>query len=385
MKAALFTPTPYVGPSERGKWPVPVQTYSREAAEKSMEDSLAQFQLADEVGFDWVTLAEHHYAPFSLTPNPMVMAGAVSQRVKRAKIALLGMNIPTINPVRTAEEFAMLDTMTGGRVIAGMLRGTSNEYVTYNTNPSESFERFREALALILKTWTEPQPFGWQGRYFEYRAISIWPRPVQQPHPPVYMSGSSPESGEFAARNRIKLGFAVTTLDLATKASRHYRSIANDAGWDPAPDDIIYRVGIQVAETDTQAREAAAAAGPGRGITQTREPGQAPVARAAGFATSNMSVDDAVARAGYYGRDVDNQRGRVRMGGEVEQRIENGQILCGSPDSILRQAQRVHDEIGAGVLDLVFGGEPQHALRSIELFGTRVLPRLHEIDGAHPK
>jgi alkanesulfonate monooxygenase SsuD/methylene tetrahydromethanopterin reductase-like flavin-dependent oxidoreductase (luciferase family) len=117
MKAALFTPTPYVGPSERGKWPVPVQTYSREAAEKSMEDSLAQFQLADEVGFDWVTLAEHHYAPFSLTPNPMVMAGAVTQRVKRAKIALLGMNIPTINPVRTAEEFAMLDTMTGGRVI----------------------------------------------------------------------------------------------------------------------------------------------------------------------------------------------------------------------------------------------------------------------------
>ena len=115
-------------------------------------------------------LAEHHYAPFSLTPNPMVMAGAVTQRVRRAKIALLGANIPILNPVRVAEEFAMLDVLTGGRVVAGMLRGTANEYVTYGTNPAESRERFEEALQLIVRAWTEPQPFGWLGRYYEYRS-----------------------------------------------------------------------------------------------------------------------------------------------------------------------------------------------------------------------
>jgi alkanesulfonate monooxygenase SsuD/methylene tetrahydromethanopterin reductase-like flavin-dependent oxidoreductase (luciferase family) len=372
MKAALFTPSPYIGPVERRGWPVPVDAYSDELAAQSMELSLEQFQLADECGFDWVTLAEHHFAPFSLTPNPMVMAGAVSQRVKRAKIALLGMNIPTINPVRTAEEFAMLDVMSGGRVIAGMLRGTSNEYVTYNTNPAESHERFEEALQLILKAWTEPQPFGWLGRYFEFRSISIWPRPLQKPHPPVFMSASSPESGEMAARNHVGAGFAVTTIPLAHKASLHYRRVANECGWDPTPDDIIYRVGIQIAETDDEAKGIEPL--PTRALREAASP-----AVRVGLATANASVDDAVARAGYYGSDEENQRGRVRRAGSIDNRIENGQVLCGSPDSILRQAQRVKDETGAGTLDLVFTGNREQTLRSIELFGRRVLPRLREI------
>jgi alkanesulfonate monooxygenase SsuD/methylene tetrahydromethanopterin reductase-like flavin-dependent oxidoreductase (luciferase family) len=381
MKAALFTPSPYAAPVTRRSWPVPVTEYQDEVAARSLENSLEQFQLADECGFDWVTLAEHHFAPLSLTPNPMVLAGAVAQRVKRAKIALLGMNIPTLNPVRTAEEFAMVDVLSGGRVVAGMLRGTSNEYVTYNTNPAESRERFREALELIVKCWTEPQPFGWQGRYFEFRSISIWPRPLQKPHPPIYMSGSSPESGEFAARNRIKLGFAVTTLPLARAAWQNYKGVANECGWDPEPDDVIYRVGIHVAETDEEAREIAAGA-TGRGAEPPPKPNEAPAsasARAAGFAASNPALDDAVASAGYYGRDAENQRARVRAGGDVETRIENGQLLCGSPDSILRQARRLHEEVGAGILDLIFARSQEQALQSIELFGTKVLPRLHEI------
>src|SRR3954453_10919344 len=244
MKAAIFTPVPYMGPAPRGTWPVPTATYSTEVAERSIASSLDMFELADQIGFDWVTVAEHHFAPMSLTPNPMVMAGALTQRVKRAKVALLGANIPILNPVRVAEEFAMLDTLTGGRVVAGMLRGTSNEYVTYATNPAESRERFEEALALIVRAWTEPQPFGWQGRYYEYRAISIWPRPVQQPHPPIFMSGSSPESGEFAARHRLALGFAVTTVPLARKAIRHYCERAAAAGWQPTPDHILYRLNV---------------------------------------------------------------------------------------------------------------------------------------------
>lgn len=139
---------------------MPIDGYSAEVAQASMESALAQFEVADQLDFDWVTVAEHHFSPASLTPNPMVMAAAVAQRVKRARIALLGSNIPIQNPIRVAEEFAMLDTMSGGRVIAGMLRGTSNEYVTYGVNPAESRERFMEALTLIVRAWTEPQPFG---------------------------------------------------------------------------------------------------------------------------------------------------------------------------------------------------------------------------------
>lgn len=369
MKAAFFSPVPYLGPAERGRWPVPVQTYSPELAERSMQASLDRFQLADELGFDWVTVAEHHFAPMSLTPNPMVLAGALTQRVKRAQIALLGANIPILNPVRVAEEFAMLDTMTGGRLVAGMLRGTSNEYVTYNVNPAESRDRFEEALQLIIHAWTEPQPFGWQGRYFQYRAVSIWPRPVQQPHPPIYMSGSSPESAEMAARNHVRLGFAVTNVPLAKQSAIRYREHARAHGWDPTPDDVLYRVTIHVAETDEQAFE-------------DLEPTGAPTAgRAAGFATSNMALDDAAARLGYYGQDEANQRARIRASAEaLRERVATGQYICGGPDAVVAQIQHIHDELGAGVLDLVFaGGTPEKSLRAMELFGERALPRIREM------
>ena len=100
----------------------------------------------------------------SLNPNPMVMAGALTQVVKRAKIALLGPNIPINNPIRVAEEFAMLDTLTGGRVVAGLMRGTGNEYVTYNVNPSESRERFAEAVDLIRMAWSQTTPVRLAGQ-----------------------------------------------------------------------------------------------------------------------------------------------------------------------------------------------------------------------------
>ena len=365
MKAALFAPTRYTGNTAQDKWPVPVDTYESDVAEQTMEWSLKQFELADEVGFDWVSTAEHHYAPFSLTPNPMVLAGAMSQRVRRAKIAILGPTIPITNPVRVAEEFAMLDTMTGGRVIAGLMRGTANEYVTYGTNPSESRQRFDEALGLILKAWTEPQPFGWLGRHYEYRSISIWPRPVQSPHPPVYISGSSPDSGELAAHNHLGVGFAVTTLPLARDASRYYREQAHAVGWDPTPDDIIYRIGITLADTDQEAREDF----------------QSSAASAARFALGTPNLNRAVAEAGYWGSDPRGQSGVRRYGiTDIDERIELGQVLVGSPDTVLSQMKRIHDEVGVGVFEVIFAA-PDHGktLRAIETFGTRVIPRLKEM------
>ncbi|MFT8242980.1 LLM class flavin-dependent oxidoreductase [Roseomonas sp. BN140053] len=365
MKAALFSTVKYHGPSEGQSWPVPGTVYSSDAAESSMQSSLDQFRMADELGFDWVTVAEHHFAPFSLTPNPMVMAGALTQVVKRAKIALLGATVPILNPVRVAEEFAMLDTMSGGRVVAGLLRGTPNEYVTYNINPAESRARFEEALQLIRTAWTQTEPFGWQGRYYEYRSISLWPRPVQQPHPRIYMSGSSPESGEFAARNRVGLGFAVTNVPLATKAANHYREHARRHGWEPEPEDVIYRIGVHVADTDDQALEdftAASKAAPGMRLS-----------------TANRSLESAVAGTGYYGSDMAAQRERL-MPHSLQEKIDLGQLLLGSPDTVVRQIEAIHRQLGPGLLDMTIAhqmGEKTH--RAIELLGERVLPRIRAL------
>jgi len=368
MKAALFCPVRYNDPAAGSGWPVSGNTYSSDRAEQSMSAALAQLKLADDVGFDWVTLAEHHYSPFSLTPNPMVFAGALTQVVRRAKIALLGATIPILNPIRVAEEFAMLDTMSGGRIVAGMLRGSPNEYATYNINPAESRERFEEALTLIRMAWTETEPFGWQGRYYEYRTVSIWPRPVQQPHPQIFMSGSSPESGEFAAVNRISLGLAFTNVPLAKQSVAHYRAHAERAGWNPTADDIIYRVLFHVADTDEQAIEDyanAAKAAPRSSLTM-----------------ANKDLETAVDASGYYGRDRDTQRQRL-MPTDLKESIALGRVLIGSPDTVVRQIERIRQELGAGLLDLTIGNDlGEKTLRSIELVGTKVLPRIRELGNA---
>lgn len=366
MKASLFCTTRYDGPASHTVWPAPADTYSAEWAERSMQRTLEQFRLGDELGFDWVTVAEHHFAPFSMTPNPMVMAAALVGVVKRAKIAVLGPDIPILDPVRVAEELAMIDTLTGGRMIAGLMRGSANEYVTYNVNPSESRERFEEAFHLIRTAWTEVQPFGWQGRFYEYRTISIWPRPVQKPMPPVYMSTASPEAGEFAARHRIGAGFAFTTVQMAAKAADYYRVRCREYGWEPTPDEIIYRLAMHVADTDDEAIEDMRIAAGGL--------------PSIGLSFRNKAIEQAAAEGGYYGRDLEGQRARLQSRGQVLDRIEKGQILVGSPDTVLKQIARIRDILGAGVLDVVVASQlGDKTTRAIELFGTKVLPRMHNL------
>jgi alkanesulfonate monooxygenase SsuD/methylene tetrahydromethanopterin reductase-like flavin-dependent oxidoreductase (luciferase family) len=361
MLASLFCTSRYTGPSPQNVWPLAGAFYSSEIGMKSMNAVLEQYRYADEFGFDWVTVAEHHYSGFSMTPNPMIVAGALTQIVRRAKIAVLGPTIPLLNPVRVAEEFAMLDTITGGRVVAGLFRGTPNEYVTYNINPDESRARFAEAVEIIKLAWTEPQPFGWQGRYYQYSTISIWPRPMQTPHPPIYMSGSSPEAGDYAAKNRIGLGFAFATVPQAKNAADYFRRRAQSYGWDPMPSDLIYRVGFHVAESDEEA-VADMSAMPNR----------------TSLSAANAAIVAAMAETDYFGSD-EAQRSRTATR-NLQERIDLGQLLVGGPDTVVKQIKRIREELGAGILDCTIAAQlGAKTLRSIELFGTKVLPRIRDL------
>ena len=155
--------------------------------------------MAEQAGFDWVSLSEHHYAPGLMTPNPIVLAAALSQATSRVKIALLGPLLPLINPVRTAEEIAMLDALSHGRVVVLFLRGTPNEHHTYGgIEPAATRTITQEGVQLIRKAWTEPKPFAWEGEHFHFNTVSVWPRTVQDPHPPIFYSGNSDKSAEFA-------------------------------------------------------------------------------------------------------------------------------------------------------------------------------------------
>src|SRR5215472_11614743 len=138
-----------------------------------------------------------YYAPSNL-PRQWPMAAGAYDREAGLR-AFRGM----VERSRYAEEL----------LIVGMLRGTTNEMLTYDLNPEESRERTDEGMELILRAWTEPQPFGWQGRHFHYRTVSVWPKPLQQPLPPMYALGTSREASDFAARNHIGLGVSFGPFD----------------------------------------------------------------------------------------------------------------------------------------------------------------------------
>src|SRR5262249_32519528 len=116
MIAGFFNTVGYVGPWASSAWPPPPALCDREGANKTTPRAMEQALLADDLGFDWISVSEHHYSPRILTPSPMIFAAGITQRVKRAKIAILGPLLPLSNPVRVAEELAMLDVMSAGRI-----------------------------------------------------------------------------------------------------------------------------------------------------------------------------------------------------------------------------------------------------------------------------
>ena len=180
------------------------------------------------------------------------------------------------------------------------------------------------------------------------------------------MSGSSPESGEFAAKNRMGLGFAFTTLPMACDSANYYREQCVLSGWEPTPEDVIYRVGFYVAETDEEAWEDVVLHRGGR--------------ERIGLSMANKAVEGAVGASGYYGRDIVTQRARLTSRGELKSQVEKGQMLLGGPDTVLEQIRTIRDELGAGILDLSMGAQMgDKTLRSIELFGEKVLPKMHEL------
>ena len=142
-----------------------------------------QYQLADEVGFDGIMSNEHHSSYWCMKPSVNVDAAVITQRTKRAKIAMLGNVIAVNDPVKMAEEIAMLDCISGGRIISGFVRGTAVETLHAGYSPTENRPRFEEAHDLIVKCWTQPGPFRWDGEYWPHRMVNPWVVPIQKPAP----------------------------------------------------------------------------------------------------------------------------------------------------------------------------------------------------------
>jgi len=159
----------------------PNSIFDPEKARDLWQMFLHEHEYASEMGFDGSVCNEHHNNVLSMQESVNISAAVISQRIK-GTIALIGNPLPIHdNPVRVAEEIAMLDLMSGGRVDSGFVRGIGWEYFGHSINPTKSRSRFNEAHDLIIKAWTSPEMFSWYGENYEYRYVNIWPRPVQTP------------------------------------------------------------------------------------------------------------------------------------------------------------------------------------------------------------
>jgi alkanesulfonate monooxygenase SsuD/methylene tetrahydromethanopterin reductase-like flavin-dependent oxidoreductase (luciferase family) len=328
---------------------------------------------AEELGFDGVCVNEHHQNAYGLMPSPNLIAAALTQRTRRCKLAVIGNALPMYNPpLRVAEEFAMLDVLSGGRLVAGMVIGGGPEYYSYNVNPTYARERFREALDLIIKAWTTPGPFLWNSKHYFFRYVNPWPRPLQQPHPPIWIPGAgSLETIDFVAQRRYAyMGIPYFNLDTFRRVFGQFREACERAGYKAAPEQMGWGVPIYVAETDEQAR-------------REFEPHL-------WYFVKNLLKNINLAPPGYTSARsalaILRNRGSFLAEQQSWEAIEKGVFgIVGSPRTVRQKLAEYQKELGVGVvLTGCQTGTLPHELarKSMELLAREVLPHVREAEKA---
>jgi alkanesulfonate monooxygenase SsuD/methylene tetrahydromethanopterin reductase-like flavin-dependent oxidoreductase (luciferase family) len=297
-------------------------------------------------------------------------------RTKRMKVGVIGHVLPLRHPIQTAEEFAQLDILSGGRFIGGIVRGVPQEYVSFNVDPFTSRERFAESYAILQKCLTE-ELFDYQGKFYNLKAVSVWPRPLQNPLP-IWMPAGSAETIEFAAERHIPIARVWSPTTVFQDAFEYYQEVAKARfGWVAGPESCIGSRYLHVAETTEQAiaecREAVMYV---RRLTTFSRPVQVPAA-VPGIQT-DRSFD-------YRKRS----RGAEMPppGTPFEKLRDSGFIVCGDPDYVTEWLAQDMQTAGYGhFLGMFRVGSNSHdnVMRSKRLFAEHVMPRLRHINADSP-
>ena len=359
---------------------VPNSLWDRKRSRGLLNEYVDQLAYADELGFDGVVLNEHHQNIYGLMPSPNILAAALTQKTKRAKIVVLGNLLPLHgNPLRVAEEYAMLDNMSDGRVVAGLAPGGGQEVFNYNVSGALQKEQFWEAVDLIHQAWTRPGPFTFEGRHYPLRYVNPWPLPMQDPHPPIWIPGarSMETQVEIAKRGYSYFLSSRTHGSEIAKARMQFAKVLEAHGSRYHP----FRMGIlmsaHVAETDEQAEEEAREGvwyflknclkghlRTDKGRTLTFGPG-----------IPNMALDD-------YRRFLETSKPGGRMLGDAETWADlkrSQSIIAGSPETVTRQIMDILTQAQVGTLLIQFHmGNMSDAIvrNSMRLFATKVAPEV---------
>ena len=341
-----------------------------------------ELEHAAELGFDGVCVNEHHQNAYGLMPSPNLIAAGLARRTRDAALVVMGNSLALYNPpIRVAEELAMLDCISGGRLVAGFPVGTPMDTCyAYGQNPSQLRQRYLEAHDLIVRAWREPEPFTWNGRFHKLRYVNVWPRPVQQPHPPIWIpGGGSIETWHWCAERDYVYSYLSYFGYKQGKATMDgFWQEMRRLGKDPNPFRAGFLQFVGVAESRAEALEL------------YREPAEyfygrclhvdARYAAPPGYAsesTLRARIRSQVEQAARRASDAAH-----RSGPRFEDIVEQGYVVIGSPDEVAEQLRTVARELNVGQLMLLlqFGDMSRElTFHNSELFAKRVLPQLADL------
>ncbi|SFN29771.1 Flavin-dependent oxidoreductase, luciferase family (includes alkanesulfonate monooxygenase SsuD and methylene tetrahydromethanopterin reductase) [Pseudonocardia ammonioxydans] len=329
---------------------------------------LAEWQIADECGIN-VMINEHHSTATCMDPAAPIIAGTLGRLTTNARILILGNPVANRkDPVRVAEEMALVDLLSHGRLEVGFVRGVPYEVSAVNSKPVQMSERMWEAIELIQKAWTTHDgPFNWEGRFFQQRHVNIWPRPYQQPNPPVWVTAMSPGSAARVADNNYVIASFLTGYEGTRKVFQAYRDRMAETGRPaPADDRFAYAALTYTGETDEEGLEGArklmwyvkANKVP---FEFVQPPGYTPYfARAAGLRGE---------RSAYDFKSL-----------SLEDLIEEGIVFAGSPSTVRGQIEKFYEKVGGFGHLLLMGQagflEHDETVKGIRTFAEQVKPAL---------
>ncbi len=371
MKLYYFSEMPHheFPDAEGDKYPslrldLPNTWFDRAKAASNYQRYLDEYEYADQVGFEGLMINEHHSTPSCVNASVNMTAGILARTTKRAKILILGNIIPIEeNPVRMAEQIAMADLISGGRVLSGFVRGTGVETWWANANPVHNRERFEECHDLILKTWTTPGPFRWEGKHYHFRHVNSWCLPLQKPHPPIWIPGTaSPETAVWAGRRGYTYVPFLVTFEVARELFDFYRQGAAEAGRSVTPENLGFLICAVSADTKAKALEA------GRHFVWR----MGPTLRAPAEYMSPVGM-----RSREASRFALKARGRSLASLSYDELLAEHFIIAGTPDEVAEKFTHVQRKLGIGHL-LIEAQESKMdhptTMRSIELMGAKVIP-----------
>jgi alkanesulfonate monooxygenase SsuD/methylene tetrahydromethanopterin reductase-like flavin-dependent oxidoreductase (luciferase family) len=381
MQAWHFTEMPYpdlppLDTLSTMRVSIPSKLYDPKIGAELYNRYLDEHMLADELGLNML-LNEHHQTATCINTCAPLSAAILARQTSKGRICILGNPVANrADPIRIAEEMAMIDCISRGRLDVGFVRGVPYEIFAANTNPTQTVERLWEGIDLVSKAWTTTDgPFNFEGKFTHKRAINLWPRPYQTPHPAIWITGSSDIENIKRAASR---GFVFATFLQPHEKVKWmfdgYRSAYRDTGL-PGGGGTAYMPLVFTADSDEEAEKGA------RELTWYLDAKSEPQYRnPPGYVPVEYNVQ---ALKGTFTGRTDAMRKQ-----SIEYLRDQGVIIYGKPDDVARQIKRLYGLVG-GFDHLLMMGQAGHlshemTKRSMTLFAKEVYPQVKDLARTRP-